>query len=121
MGIYVYFDNSGSPLSDVKIESIPAVIDELITIFQFISLIIADVPIVAAAVCETVFIARIIAAFSHFLDIIFILFYPLKSRLLCLELRSNCIRGHSSVAFVHFRFRKDLLLLLVRPLRPTSL
>ena len=69
----LYHYTSGNPLILVSKDKIPAKTLELPTITQFTSDIVADTPIVAAAVCATVLIARIPAAFHHFL---FMLFNP---------------------------------------------
>ena len=60
----------------------PASTDALSTIFQFTSPITADVPMVAAAVCATVLMARTPAALNHYFQSR-IYFAPFKSRMSC--------------------------------------
>ena len=66
-----YHSTSGNPAILVNKDKIPAKALELPTIIQFTSDIVADTPIVATAVCATVLMALIPAAFHHFLFMIF--------------------------------------------------
>ena len=68
-----YHSTSGNPAILVSKDKIPAKALALPTMIQFTSDIVADTPIVATAVCATVLMALIPAAFHHFL---FMLFNP---------------------------------------------
>lgn len=63
----------------VNIDRIPASIEADATIIQFTSPITADVPIVATAVCATVFKALTPAAFNHFVNF-FLNYSPFVSK-----------------------------------------
>ena len=68
-----YNSTSGNPAILVSKDKIPAKALALPTIIQFTSEIVEDTQIVAIAVCATVLMALIPAAFHHFL---FMLFNP---------------------------------------------
>ena len=69
-----YHSTSGNPVMIlVSKYKIPAKALALPTMIQFTSYIVADTPIVETAVCATVLMALIPAAFHHFL---FMLFHP---------------------------------------------
>ena len=69
---------SGRPATEVSRDRMPARADALATITQFTSPNTALVPMVATAVCATVFSALMPAAFSHCLKFVFILFSPFR-------------------------------------------
>ena len=61
----LHYSTSGSPAILVSIDSAPATTEALTTSFQSTVLITDPVPIVATAVCATVFRALMPAAFIH--------------------------------------------------------
>ena len=65
-GFPVYCCTSGRPATEVSKDKIPANAEALATAAQFTSPKTAAVPMVAAAVWATVFMARMDAAFAHF-------------------------------------------------------
>lgn len=72
----VFYLISGSPAIDDSKDKSPATAEALSTSFQFTSHIIAEVPIVAIAVCAVVLTALTAAALSHFKNFSFIFNSP---------------------------------------------
>jgi hypothetical protein len=68
--------SSGIPAREVSSERTPASREALPTMSQFTSNSTADVPMVATAVCATVFSARMPAALIQFFQHLFIVFPP---------------------------------------------
>ena len=72
--VHLDSSTSGSPATDVKIDSSPASAEADSTTYQLTSVSSAVVPIVAIAVCASVFSALTAAASSHVICFLFIIF-----------------------------------------------